>query len=116
MTDPILDPARFTQLRRIGGQDLITQLIDTFAAEAPARRAALAQAHATGDLTALADAAHILVAGGGQLGAVALAAEARAVEEAARGGNASGALARAPTLLTTFDAALAALAQAREAQ
>ena len=116
MTDPVLDPSRLERLKHLGGIELLIQLIDTFAGEAPARRAALQQAHATGDLAALADSAHTLVAGAGQLGAVALAARARYVEEAARRGDATGALQEAPVLISAFDAALAALTQAREAR
>lgn len=113
MTLPILDPARLAKLERLGGRTLVTQLIDSFAAEAPARRDALSRAAAAGDLAALGATAHLLVAGAGQLGAAALSAEARTAEEAARRGERAEALALAPGLLATLDAALAALAQAR---
>jgi HPt (histidine-containing phosphotransfer) domain-containing protein len=115
MTDAILDRSRLTRLERLGGRELVIEMIDTFAAAAPARRAALERTLSTGDLGALADAAHTIVAGAGQLGAIALSAEARAVEEAARLGDATAALGGTPALLVSYDAALAALAQAREA-
>jgi HPt (histidine-containing phosphotransfer) domain-containing protein len=114
MTLPILDPARLAKLERLGGRELVTQLIDSFTDTGPARRAALARAAAVGDLSGLADAAHILVAGAGQLGAAALSAEARATEEAARRGDHGAATALAPGLLTSLDAALVALIRARE--
>lgn len=115
MTPPILDPARLAKLERIGGRDLVSQLIDSFAAEGPGRRSALAQAAGSEDLAGLAEVAHLLVAGAGQLGAAALSQQARAAEEAARSGDRAAVKSLAPALLTTFDATLAALAQAREA-
>jgi len=116
MTDPILDPSRLDRLERLGGRALVTEMIDTFVAAATARRAALQQALATGDLVELANGAHTIVAGAGQLGATTLSTEARAVEEAARLGDTATALGGTPALLASYDAALAALAQAREAR
>lgn len=116
MSDPILDPTRLERLHRLGGRDLVLQLIETFADAAPARRAALELALANRDLAGLADAAHSIVAGAGQLGATALSADSRAMEEAARRGDADTAVGRTPGLLVTYDAALAALHLAREAQ
>ena len=114
MTLPILDPARLAKLERLGGRDLVSQLIDSFTSQGPDRRSILAQAAAGGDLTALADVAHLLVAGAGQLGAASLSQLARAAEEAARRGDRAEVEALTPTLLATFDASLAALALARE--
>ena len=114
MTDPALDPALVARLVRIGGRDLLVQLIDTFTADAPGRRAALTTALAERDLRALASAAHSIVAGAGQLGATRLSAEARELEEAALRGDAADAAARLPPLLDRFTTVLAALAAARE--
>ncbi len=114
MSDPVLDPSRLARLERLGGRALVDEMIDTFAAAAAARRAALQHALAAGDLAALADAAHAIVAGAGQLGAGPLRADARRVEESARQGDATPALGATPALLASFDAALAALGQARE--
>jgi len=116
MSDPTLDPTRLARLERLGGRTLVIELIETFAAAAPARRGALRKALAETDLTALADAAHAIVAGAGQLGAMALMDEARRVEESARTGDAPAALGATPALLTCFDTALAALGQAKEAR
>ena len=116
MTDAELDPALVARLVRIGGRDLLVQMIDAFTTDAPARREALAAGLARGDLPALAAAAHAIVAGAGQLGASALSADARALEQCAQAGDAAGAAARVPPLLDRFAAALAALAAAREAR
>jgi len=116
MNDPVLDPARLARLERLGGRELVNAMIDTFADAATARRAALQQAQATGDLVALADAAHAIVAGAGQLGATTLATDARLVEEAARVGDPAAALGRTPALIASYDIALAALRQNREAR
>ena len=116
MPDTPLDPTKLARLHRIGGRDLVLQLIDSFMGESAARRDTLVRAHAGGDLTALANAAHTVVAGAGQLGAMTLATEAREVEEAARRGDEAAAQDRTPALLATFDTALAALTQARETQ
>ncbi len=116
MSDPVLDHSRLTRLERLGGRTLVNEMIDTFAEAATARRAALQQSLSTGDLVALADAAHTIVAGAGQLGAVTLMADARRVEESARLGDAGIALGATPALLSSFDTALAALGQVREAR
>ena len=114
MTDAELDPALIARLVRIGGRDLLTQLIDTFTADAPTRRAALTGAFDAHDLPAIAAAAHAIVAGAGQLGATGLSNDARALEEMARSGDAAGTALRLPPFLARFDAALTALARARE--
>ena len=114
MNDPVLDPSRLARLERLGGRALVDEMIDTFAAAAALRRTALQHALAAGDLAALADAAHSIVAGAGQLGAGTLMADARRVEESARQGDAATALGATPALLSSFDAALTALGQARE--
>ena len=116
MNDPVLDLSRLTRLEQLGGRDLVTTMIETFTTAATARRATLQQALSTGDLVALADAAHTIVAGAGQLGAATLAAAARAVEEAARNGDSTTALGRTPALLVSYDTALAALRQTQEAR
>lgn len=114
MTLPILDPARLAKLERLGGRDLVLQLIDSFTTQGPERRNVLCQAASGGDLEALAEVAHLLVAGAGQLGAASLSQQARVAEEAARRGDRAEVQALAPGLLSTFDASLAALAAARE--
>jgi HPt (histidine-containing phosphotransfer) domain-containing protein len=114
MPETELDPSLLARLVRIGGRDLLLQLIDSFIGEAPARRTALAAAVATHDLPALGAVAHTIVAGAGQLGATRLSNDARALEEAARSGNAAEAEAGVPGLLDRYARALAALAEARQ--
>jgi len=110
MPDAALDPTRLAKLRKIGGEELVSALIDSFLAEAPARRATLEGA----DPDAMAQVAHTLVAGAGQLGAAPLALQARALEEAFRGQDPAAATRLAPQLLITYDEALAALRRFRE--
>ena len=114
MSDPVLDHSRLARLERLGGRTLVNEMIDTFSAAATDRRAALQHALAAQDLAALADTAHTIVAGAGQLGATTLMTDARRVEESARSGE-SAAFGATPALLASFDAALTALGQAREA-
>ena len=111
-----IDQSRLARLERIGGRALVIELIGTFTTAAPARRAALERALAGKDLGALAEAAHSIVAGAGQLGAMALMEEARRVEEAARTGDGTAALGATPALLSTFDTALAAFGRITEAR
>lgn len=114
MPPPLLDLARLAKLERLGGRALVTQLIDSFTTQGPGRRSVLSEAASEGDLAALAEVAHLLVAGAGQLGAASLSEQARVAEEAARRGDRAEVRALAPRLLATFDASLAALAAARE--
>ena len=110
MPDDALDPTRLTKLRKIGGDALVTTLIDSFLAEAPPRRAILEG----DDLDAVAQVAHTLVAGAGQLGATPLAELARALDEAHRQHDQGAMRQLTPRLLTNYDDALAALRRFRE--
>jgi HPt (histidine-containing phosphotransfer) domain-containing protein len=110
MSDDALDPTRLTKLRKIGGDSLVTALIESFLAEAGARRAALQG----DDPDAIGHVAHTLVAGAGQLGADSLAAQAKALDEAYRLGDHAAVHRLATQLLTTYDDALAALRHYRE--
>ena len=110
MPDATLDPTMLAKLRKLGGDQLVTALVESFLAEAPARRATLAGE----DPEAMAQVAHLLVAGAGQLGAAALAGEAKALEEAFRRQDRTTVLRLAEPLLTTYDEALAALRRYQE--
>lgn len=110
MPDDALDPTRLTKLRKIGGDALVTALIESFLAEAPARRQILLGE----DAEAVAQVAHTLVAGAGQLGATLLADGARSVEEAHRTEDLATMRRLTPQLLTLYDDALAALQRFRE--
>jgi len=110
MTDALLDPTRLAKLRKLGGDTLVTSLIDSFLAEAPSRRAALEG----GDLAAAAQVAHTLVAGAGQLGATLLGEQAKLLDEAHRRHDEAEVRQLAKQVLTTYDQALAALRRYRE--
>lgn len=110
MPDAALDPTRLTKLRKLGGDQLVHALIDSFLAEAPAHRAVLEGK----DGAAIAHVAHTLVAGAGQLGAGPLSSEAKGVEEAFRANDQAAMEQLLPRLIATFDDALAALHQFRE--
>jgi HPt (histidine-containing phosphotransfer) domain-containing protein len=110
MPDATLDPTRLAKLRKIGGDQLVTALIDSFLDEAPGRRAILAG----DDPEAMAQVAHTLVAGAGQLGAAPLADHARALEEAFRVRDEGAVRRLAPPLLLAYDDTLAALRHFRE--
>jgi hypothetical protein len=110
MAAPVLDPARLAKLHRLGGRELVVQLLDSFLAEGPARRSTLHGA----DLAAVGAVAHLLVAGAGQLGASALCDAARQVDEGVRAGDPALRTTLIPQLHSAFDEAVAALAHARE--
>jgi HPt (histidine-containing phosphotransfer) domain-containing protein len=110
MTDAALDPTRLAKLKKMGGDALVTALIESFLAESVARRAALEGE----DPDAIGHVAHTLVAGAGQLGAIPLAERAKALDEAHRQGDHAVTRQLAAQLLTTYDDALAALRRYRE--
>jgi HPt (histidine-containing phosphotransfer) domain-containing protein len=110
MTDALLDPTRLAKLRKLGGDTLVTSLIDSFLAEAPSRRAALEG----GDPAAAAQVAHTLVAGAGQLGATLLGEQAKLLDEAHRRHDEAEVRQLMKQVLTTYDHALAALRRYRE--
>ncbi|HEU4763038.1 MAG TPA: Hpt domain-containing protein [Gemmatimonadales bacterium] len=111
---PILDPGPLARLVSLIGAATVRRLIETFVELAPARRAALVRAAEAGELTPLANAAHAVVAGAGQLGAARLAERMRALEEAARRGDRDAALPLVAGALAEFDAALDALTHTKE--
>jgi CheY-like chemotaxis protein len=87
---PVLDPAAWKSLRAVqesGHDGFITELIDKFLAEAPARLATLRQAAARGDTDPFIRAAHSLKGSAGVVGAKTMSARCQALEERARGGS-----------------------------
>jgi HPt (histidine-containing phosphotransfer) domain-containing protein len=79
---------RLGQLRRLGGDKLIAELIDLFFKTTPQRLEAIRAAVEGGDPAAAARAAHSLTSSAGNLGAVALQQLAAALEERAAAGAA----------------------------
>lgn len=89
MTDPTtFDPGTITQLLADTGDDVefVRDLVDTFAADAPALLQEIRTAH--GDLETQRRAAHSLASNASTLGALELSRRARAVEYQAREGMA----------------------------
>ena len=95
MPDPTIDPSTFTELQDTAGADFVAELVDTFLEEAPGLLAELRRALAAGERSAFERAAHSLKSNANTFGALALGAQARALElggPAAAGGDALAAL------------------------
>ena len=91
--DHPLDPEIFGQLReadRAGGNGFLAGLIDKFMREVPVRLASLRDAAAAADSDTLLKSAHALKGSTGALGALAMAAACREVEELGRSGSVIG--------------------------
>ena len=100
MDGPALDPAVIETLRQLtepGEPDVLAEVLNIFLAERPRRHAEIDDAFAAGDLTRLHRAAHSLKGSAGNIGARALFAATRDLDEAARTGDA----ARLSTLVET---------------
>jgi len=110
MPSPALDPARLEKLARLGGRELVVQLIDSFLEQAPARRRTMD----AGTIEEIGQVAHQLVAGAGQLGAGPLCDVARSVDESVRRGDRAALSDQIPQLIHAHEEALAALHGARE--
>lgn len=74
-------------LRRVGGEDLLRDLVALFFEHAPARLETAQQAWVANDSSALAFAAHSLRSSAGQLGAAALQRSCERIESLAETGN-----------------------------
>lgn len=104
MTDPRFDDKPLAMLRRVGRESLARKMIDLFLGSAPGRVAAIAAAHAAGDLTAAGRAAHSLKPSAGQLGAVALQSVCQEIEDASTAGDAAAVGSLLPRLADEFSA------------
>ena len=80
MTETAIDPAIFSELEDSAGADFVRELVQTFLEEAPAMLQALQAALATGDAEAFRRNAHSLKSNSLTFGALALGAQARALE------------------------------------
>lgn len=105
---PDLDEAAFDRLRRGLPPQTVAMLIDTCATELASRATALDQAVAAADLGKIAHEAHAMAGGAANYGLARLASRAKAIERAARAGDADAA-AVAAQLRPVVDAAIAAL-------
>jgi HPt (histidine-containing phosphotransfer) domain-containing protein len=75
-----IDPAAFAELQATTGADFVTELVDTFADEAPQMLAEMRTAHASAEADRFRRAAHSLKSNCKTFGAVRLAEMARALE------------------------------------
>jgi HPt (histidine-containing phosphotransfer) domain-containing protein len=82
-----LHPAALENLRELGGDEFVGEIVDTFLADAPALLSAL---H-SGDVDEVRRAAHTLTSNGLTLGAEGFAEACAELEELARGGDLFGA-------------------------
>jgi HPt (histidine-containing phosphotransfer) domain-containing protein len=80
MSNSPIDLAAFRALEETAGADFVAELVDTFAAEAPLMLAEMRSARAAGDAGRFRRAAHSLKSNCNTFGALALGAEARALE------------------------------------
>lgn len=87
-TRPWLDEEILGQLRRVGGEDLIQELMRLFITHAPERVRRARRALARGDLERAAKAVHSLRSASATLGARELADSLRGIESAAERGDA----------------------------
>lgn len=81
---PVLDRAILDRLRRIGGDDLLTNVLALFRDGAPQRVAAVREKLAAGDRPGAGKEAHSLVSTAGNVGAMDLMQRSRDFEEAVR--------------------------------
>jgi PAS domain S-box-containing protein len=88
---PTLDAAALDSLRELGGDAFLTEVIDTFCADAPTLLALLHSSLDAGDATELRRAAHTLKSNGSTLGAEAFAELCRTLEQRAKHGELTGA-------------------------
>src|SRR5712671_2528529 len=82
------DPAAIERLFKLGGQKFTLEMIDLFGSYGGKKLAEARQAQQTGNLKALADAAHPLKSSAGNVGAVRVQELAAQVESSAREPNA----------------------------
>jgi len=103
-----LDASAVANLRELGGDEFVEEVVDTFLADAPALLATLRTAHAAGDAEELRRAAHTLKSNGQTFGAARFSELCRDLEERARQGELAG----APELVDRIDREYEALEHA----
>ena len=110
-----LDPAALTDLLEMVGDDsaFVDDIVDTYLRDAPEQLAGMQAALAAGDLETLGRHAHTLKGNSLSVGATALAAIARDLEERARAGDAADAGPKIEDASAEFGRVAAALEAAR---
>lgn len=109
MHAPILNDSAIDRLTRIGGDDLVRQMIELFLEHGPGRMAALIDGYEAGDAARVERAAHTLKSTAGNLGAGRLQATAETVEALAAEGSIDGEL--VARLQREYEESVAALRQ-----
>jgi HPt (histidine-containing phosphotransfer) domain-containing protein len=103
--EPRIDPTVINELIDLGpetGVQLVKDLVELFSSEAPLRLGAMREGLAAQDANAIAQAAHAMRGGAGNLGAVAVGQLCTRIEHAARNGD----LATLAPLLDRLDSEL----------
>jgi CheY-like chemotaxis protein len=103
-----LDPAALQDLRDLGGDEFLGEVVDVFLADAPALLATLRSSLERGDAEELRRTAHTLKSNGATLGAAAFAELCRAAEHQAKAGDLEG----VPPLVDRIEQAFPALREA----
>lgn len=101
MSTPLIAPEAIEALRAVSPDDggkFLTELIDIFLADTPARLTELATATAAGDTKTATRAAHSIKGSAGNFGATTLAQLALEVEHAAKAGHLDEVRAKTPAL------------------
>ena len=107
----VLDQATLTRLLdSLGGDvEFLEELVDAYLDSTPELFATMRQAAATGDGPALQRAAHSLKTGSAGVGALALAAQCKQLEDMGRSGDLTDAAALVDQAAAAYDAVAAAL-------
>ncbi|HUR15752.1 MAG TPA: Hpt domain-containing protein [Candidatus Limnocylindrales bacterium] len=111
---PLLDHAVIDELRDSVGGDtaFVTELIETYLAEAPGQIDEIVAAASSGDCDAIVRPAHTLKSSSASLGAARLAQIAREIELAGREGRSEGLAQTADSARSTYEATVEAITAA----
>jgi HPt (histidine-containing phosphotransfer) domain-containing protein len=85
--DGVLDPAALGRLRESVGDELVSELVDLFLADAPTQLGALREAVESGDAETARRAAHTLKSNGATFGADGFSERCRLLEDCAKAGD-----------------------------
>lgn len=86
MDVPVVDAAAVDRLRRLGGANLVRQMLELYLAQGPERMKSLVEGAAAGDTDRVERSAHTMKSSAGNVGALRLQQTAEALEAAAGAG------------------------------
>lgn len=109
---PVLDPTALERLQRLGGSNLLRQMVELYLANGPERIRALMEGADAGDHAQVERAAHTIKSSAGNVGAVRLQRSAETVELQVAGGTLDLALVR--RVADDFEDSVGALKRALE--